>query len=1086
MANEVIEARDYNKLVSSLDLAGDIITKNYLYQLKKYRVVEIPQELKQLEISEYTRLYKFNKIVMDPNESMLDKMVTVLNAAYSSNATVVTLIKGNKGQTEYYMGVVSKDLLQEQDIVTLGDTFKGALQGNFPGVDITSLKNDEIEEIASSINSNDYITSVSGVASLRNKDEKDIDKYVQGIEHLVDSLDGREYSIIVISDPISSKDIEITKNGLEKLYTQLSTFQTSTINFNESDTYNYSVSETSGYTDTIGESVTQTQSYSSTSGWSESTSTSTGVSKNKGAAIGALAGVGIVAATIATGGLAAVAAAGATSVASVAGLGMGLGGAVGSGIGGTKTKTSSTSASKSGSETKSTSDAQSKNYSQSTQKSTTGSETTGESYGRSLQFNTENRTVKGLLERIDNHIERLDKCESFGAFNCAAYVITSDPETSAIVANSYNALMRGDESSLQAAEITCWSNNDIQFSDIKTYLKKYSHPLFYKDGFENAIVSAASIINSYELAIGVGMPKKSIVGLPVIQSVSFGRNVFADSTKVGRSVNLGKIHHMGKDTKVDVDLDVDSLTMHTFVTGSTGAGKSNAIYSLIERVMENTNAHFMVIEPAKGEYKDKFGHLENVRVLGTNSMKTDLLRINPFSFPSEIHVLEHIDRLIEIFNVCWPMYAAMPAVLKDAIERAYINSGWDLMKSESKYMKKYGQIIYPSFADVLQMVNIVMEESQYSADSKGDYQGALCTRVKSLTNGIYGQIFTSNELSNEVLFDSNVIVDLSRVGSTETKALIMGLLIMKMQEYRMSKHDENNTGLKHLTILEEAHNLLKRTSSEQSTDSSNLLGKSVEMLANSIAEMRTYGEGFIIADQSPGLLDMSVIRNTNTKIIMRLPDFSDRDLVGKAASLNEDQVIELARLKTGVAAVYQNNWLEPVLCKINKCKDDEKKYIHKPEVDYNYDEESIKRRIIDYLMLPAPKKLEVKTNEIAELEKNIYKIQLSASLRVDLLKYFSEKNPESIQALRNKIIFNMFNSKTALSLSNTEKHDMNSWYNLMLDKLEPSIEDFSCEEKDKIVAIIANENFARECTQEAMDIRNGFLGYVKNKRGGNV
>ena len=68
------------------------------------------------------------------------------------------------------------------------------------------------------------------------------------------------------------------------------------------------------------------------------------------------------------------------------------------------------------------------------------------------------------------------------------------------------------------------------------------------------------------------------------------------------------------------------------------------------------------------------------------------------------------------------------------------------------------------------------------------------------------------------------------------------------------------------------------------------------MLANAIAEMRTYGEGFIIADQAPGLMDMSVIRNTNTKIIMRLPDYYDRELVGKAANLDEDQITELAKL----------------------------------------------------------------------------------------------------------------------------------------------------------------------------------------------
>ena len=82
------------------------------------------------------------------------------------------------------------------------------------------------------------------------------------------------------------------------------------------------------------------------------------------------------------------------------------------------------------------------------------------------------------------------------------------------------------------------------------------------------------------------------------------------------------------------------------------------------------------------------------------------------------------------------------------------------------------------------------------------------------------------------------------------------------------------------------------------------------MLSNAIAEMRTYGEGFIIADQAPGLMDMSVIRNTNTKIILRLPDQADRELVGRAANLNEDQITELAKLPCGVAAVYQNEWIQ--------------------------------------------------------------------------------------------------------------------------------------------------------------------------------
>lgn len=202
----------------------------------------------------------------------------------------------------------------------------------------------------------------------------------------------------------------------------------------------------------------------------------------------------------------------------------------------------------------------------------------------------------------------------------------------------------------------------------------------------------------------------------------------------------------------------------------------------------------------------------------------------------------------------------------------------------------------------------VMGSSLYSADTKSDYAEALITRVRSLTNGINGQIFCSGMgISDKEIFDENVIVDLHRVGSTETKALLMGILVMKLQEYHMKSNDMNSI-LEHVTVLEEAHNLLRRTSTQQLQEGANLQGKSVEMITNSIAEMRTYGEGFIIADQSPELLDEAVIRNTNTKIVFRLPDEADRDLVGTSMALNNEQITELAKLPQGVAAVYQNDW----------------------------------------------------------------------------------------------------------------------------------------------------------------------------------
>lgn len=453
-----------------------------------------------------------------------------------------------------------------------------------------------------------------------------------------------------------------------------------------------------------------------------------------------------------------------------------------------------------------------------------------------------------------------------------------------------------------------------------------------------------------ELAFEMSLPKKSVPGIPVIECAEFGREVTSLDSKDGiyQSVELGEIYHMHDvDENTPVKFDVQSLASHTFITGSTGAGKSNAIYQLLSELgkkeiktenKDNENQggtqqkiKFMVIEPAKGEYKDVFGGVEDVDVYGTNPKKATLLKINPFSFVDDIHVLEHIDRLVEIFNACWPMYAAMPAVLKDAIERIYIDKGWDLNYSSCEPK------VFPTLYDLLKVLPQVMEESQYSLDTKSDYSGALITRIKSLTNGINGQIFCTSEdadKENEKLFEKNVIVDISRIGSTETKSLIMGMLIMKLQEYRMSE-GEVNSNLQHVTVLEEAHNLLRRTTSVQTQEGSNLQGKSVEMISNAIAEMRTYGEGFIIADQAPGLLDESVIRNTNTKIIFRLPDEQDRILVGRSEALNDNQISELAKLPRGVAAVYQNNWVQAVLCKFEKFET-KSKYQYTPKGESEY------------------------------------------------------------------------------------------------------------------------------------------------------
>ena len=438
------------------------------------------------------------------------------------------------------------------------------------------------------------------------------------------------------------------------------------------------------------------------------------------------------------------------------------------------------------------------------------------------------------------------------------------------------------------------------------------------------MVTPSTNISGKELGLHLALPRSTVPGLPIIEHAEFGKEVntyhlFEEevSNRPEDRVILGRVFDMGLITDRIVELNNKSLNMHTFITGSTGSGKSNTVYQILMELRQD-RVPFLVIEPAKGEYKDVFGHLPDVNVFSTNPGVAQLLNLNPFKFPHAIHVLEHIDGLVEIFSVCWPMYDAMPAFFKDAILKAYEAVGWDL--GSSTYEGENSE--YPDFEILAQQLDKLITNSDYAAEIKSNYRGALLTRVKSLAIGLNKYIFTEEQTPYEQLFDENCVLDISRVKSSETKALLMGLMVYILNEYRVDQKTENNTGLRHVTVLEEAHDLLKNTSGGESE----LIGKSVEMITNTIAEIRTYGEGFIIVDQSPSSVDIAAIKNTNTKIVLRTPEANDREAVGGSMGLSAAQVNEIAKLPGGVAVVYQNNWISPVLTLVDKAKVKEEAY----------------------------------------------------------------------------------------------------------------------------------------------------------------
>lgn len=696
--------------------------------------------------------------------------------------------------------------------------------------------------------------------------------------------------------------------------------------------------------------------------------------------------------------------------------------------------------------------------------------TVGKNEGITQSFT--NYNIKHTLEILEQQMKRYEQSTALGMWDFAAYVLSENQNVANNVAHSYLALTQGEQSYMSQTAVNLWRGDMGKESDdakeICSYLRELRHPMFglnpeltTEDSEFNAypaVITAATSLSGKELAYSLNFPQKSVAGLPVVECAEFGRNVvsYASDTKGTCALRIGNIYHMNRAENTLVQLTKKSLCSHAFITGSTGSGKSNTVYQILNEALEQ-NTKFLVIEPAKGEYKHVFGNESDVTVYGTNPYLSKLLRVNPFSFPQGVHIFEHLDRLVEIFNVCWPMYAAMPAVLKNAIEKSYLDCGWDLMKSTNKY----GEAIYPTFTDVAQNIKTIIDSSEYDAENKGAYKGSLLTRLESLTNGINGMLFTVDEVEPENLFDENAIVDLSRVGSTETKSLIMGMLVLKLQEYRMTSAEKMNTELRHITVLEEAHNILRRTSFEQSSEGSNLTGKSVEMISNAIAEMRTYGEGFIIVDQAPGLLDMSAIRNTNTKIIMRLPDQSDRELVGRAANLNDDQITELAKLPCGVAAIYQNEWIQPVLCKVDEFKTNGQMYEYSPENDVFREQETqeISQSLLECIMNNEIFRKDNKA-DIQKLRHVIIKSKLDSTIKTDFMEYIESNKENAISSLR-KMMYDFLSAEKAID-SSKKCSNLTEWANSVVNALRPSIKDYSKKQINLALALLIYEQTIRD------------------------
>ena len=851
-----------------LDITDDYTRKNYLPRLSEMPIAPIENlPILENDIISNIRLYRLTEMVYQKGEPVTDKFTTVFNTLSTYNASVFILIDSDGKETRFYIGVRNNEPDEsplKRSTVTLGSTLKQTLIGHFPGVKIENEDRKTIKGLSDKISRAENVASVSVVGNNKIGKEQSNEQFVQGLEKLALAMSGYSYIGLIVAENQSSRKIQMMRKNYQNLYSSLSQYQKTQFSNNTSS------------------STSRSKSFAEMDGKQKAAMIGGAALSLAGVIGGALYGSGMKPNLAATGAM--------------------LGGQVAGQFGGFINSLAPV-------------------------------EQISKTTSNTLSYTEENKSVTDMMKLLDELLNKTNEYDSYGLWNVAGYFCSDDMSAAEIAASNYRSLMNGENSGREVSAINSWRRKNYpehlgNFDDLTTYLSRYVHPIFIYGG--DLLVNATTDVSGKELGLHLGLPRSTVPGLPVIEHAEFGKEVTSYqlvrkvvSNRPEDRITIGKIFDLGHITNKVVELDNKSLNMHTFITGSTGSGKSNTVYQMLTELHQD-KIPFLVVEPAKGEYKDVFGNWPDVNVFSTNPKIAPLVNLNPFKFPDSIHVLEHVDGLVEIFSVCWPMYDAMPAFFKDAILKSYEKIGWDLGSSTFEG----DEVEYPDFEILAEQLEKLIDDTDYSAEVKGNYTGALVTRVKSLTVGLNKFIFTTHQTPYEKLFDENCILDISRVKSTETKALIMGLMVYILNEYRVDTKAGNNSGLKHVTVLEEAHNLLKNTSGGES----DLVGKSVEMITNTIAEIRTYGEGFIIVDQSPSSVDIAAIKNTNTKIVLRTPEANDREAVGRSIGLTPNQVNEIAKLPSGVAVIYQNDWVTPVLTMVDKADVEETPYINETPV----------------------------------------------------------------------------------------------------------------------------------------------------------
>lgn len=350
--------------------------------------------------------------------------------------------------------------------------------------------------------------------------------------------------------------------------------------------------------------------------------------------------------------------------------------------------------------------------------------------------------------------------------------------------------------------------------------------------------------------------------------------------------------------KNSIGLSLKDLAKHMLIVGTPGSGKTTFSVGLLDRLWKEHHIPFLVIEPAKNEYRALVQSIPELQVFTPGKNFISPFVFNPFVPPKNVKLETYKSTLKTAFAAGVSMSTPLDKIFEKAINNCYSDFKW----LDSYTVDNNGKIF--NIADFIKCFQDTFDAIGYTGDAKNIGRAGV-VRLKSLAN-LFDNYFS---IPIEDILNKPTIIELAAIENSDQKALIIALILLSTLAY-VNANYVGEGGLRNFILLEEAHVLLD-TSSSGGEGAANPAAIAQGLIKRMLAEIRSYGVGLAIADQSPRKVGIDIVALTDIKVAFRLVESQDKQILADSTSMNDTQISRLAKLKPGEAFLFFNKLEEP-------------------------------------------------------------------------------------------------------------------------------------------------------------------------------